>query len=279
VGARFHVLRYRTCFRRYLVRGGPFYFFFALPNSFWVGPRAPGTVFMFFTPEPVLGGVAGAGSRLHVLRFRTRFRRYRGCWVPFSCFALPDPFWTISRASCPVFRFCTSGPIFGGTEGVGSHFYVLSSRTRFRRYQRQQVSFSCFALPDQFSQVPRASDPVFVFCAPEPVFDGTEGAESRFHVLLSKTHFRRYRERWVPFSTFTLPDPFWAVPRVLGTVLMFFSPGPVLGGTEGAGYRIYVFPYRTCFGRYRGRQIPFSCVAHSDLFSAVLRASGPVFIF
>jgi hypothetical protein len=35
---------------------------------------------------------------------------------------------------------------FGGTEGVGSRFRVLRSRTCFRRYRGRPVPFSCFAL-------------------------------------------------------------------------------------------------------------------------------------
>jgi hypothetical protein len=51
--------------------------------------------------------------------------------VPFSCFVRPDSFSAVPRASGPVFMFCVSGLIFGGTEVVGSCFYVLLSRTHF----------------------------------------------------------------------------------------------------------------------------------------------------
>jgi hypothetical protein len=101
-----------------------------------------------------------------------------------------------------VFMFSASGHIFGGTEGVGSLFHVLRSRTRFRQYRGRRVPFSRFALPDSFSAVPRASGPFFMFCAPGLVFDGTEGVGSLFHVLRSRTRFRRYRVRRVPFSCF-----------------------------------------------------------------------------
>jgi hypothetical protein len=59
--------------------------------------------------------------------------------------------------------FCAPGVVFGGNKGVG-------------------VPFSCFALPDSFSAVPRASGPVFMFCVPGLIFGGTEGVGSRFDV-------------------------------------------------------------------------------------------------
>jgi hypothetical protein len=137
----------------------------------------------------------GVGSRFHVLRARTRFWRYRGRWVPFSSFARPDLFSTVTRASGPVFLFCAPELIFGGTEGVGTHFLVLRARTCFPRYRGLRVLFSCFACPDSFSPVPRALVPIFMFCALEIVFSGTEGVVSRFHVLRARTRFRQYRGR------------------------------------------------------------------------------------
>jgi hypothetical protein len=145
-------------------------------------------------------------SRFHVLCSRTRFRRYRGLRVPFSCFARPDSFSTVLIASGLDFMFCAPGLVFGGIEGVGSRLYVFApglvfggavgvssrfhvfrSRTCFRRYRGRQVPFPCFALPNSLSAVPWASGPVFIFCAPELVFDGTEGVKSRFHVFCSRT--------------------------------------------------------------------------------------------
>jgi hypothetical protein len=126
-------------------------------------------------------------------RARTRFRRYRGRRVLFSCFARPDSFSAIPTASGPVFMFCAPGLIFGGTDGVGFRFLFLHSRTRFRRYRGRRVLFSCIARLDSFSAVHTALGPVFMFCAPGLVFGGTEGLESRFHVLLSRTRFRLYR--------------------------------------------------------------------------------------
>jgi hypothetical protein len=51
-----------------------------------------------------------------------------------------------------------------------SRFHVLRSGTRFRRYRGRRVPFSCLALPDSFSAVPRASAPVLMYCAPKIVY-------------------------------------------------------------------------------------------------------------
>jgi hypothetical protein len=149
-------------------------------------------VFMFCASGLVFGGSEGVGSRFHVVRARTRFRRFRGCRVPFSSFASPDSFSTVLRASGLVFMFCAPGLIFGDTDFVECRFHVLRYRTRFRRFRGRRVPFSCFASPDSFSAVLRASGLVFMFCAPGLVFDGAECVGFRFLVLLARTHFRRY---------------------------------------------------------------------------------------
>jgi hypothetical protein len=312
VGSRFYVLRSQTCFRWYRGRRVPFSCF-TLPYSFSAVLRASVRVFMFCAPEFVFGDTVGVGSRFHVLRARTHFRRYRWRGVPFSCFALRNTFSVVPRASRPVFMFFYPGPVFGGTEGlgsrfhvfrsrtsfwrylgIGSRFHVLRARTRCRRYRRRQIQFSSFPLSDMFSVVPRASGPVFMFCAPRPVFGGTEGVGSLFHVLRSRTHFRRYRGRRavrsyfhvlrsrtrfrryrvrpVPFSCFTLPNMFSAVPRESGPVFMYFFLELVFGGTVGIGSRFHVLRAQTRFRRYRGRRVPFSCLALADSFLAVLKA-------
>jgi hypothetical protein len=147
---------------------------------------------MFCAPGLVFGGIEVVGSRFHVLHSRTRFRRYRGSRVPFSYFARHNSFSSVLRASGPIFMFCAPGLVFGGTMGVGSRFHVLRSLTRFRRYRGRRVPFSCFARPESCSAVPRASDPVFMFGAPELIFDGTEGVGSHFLVLRARTHLRRF---------------------------------------------------------------------------------------
>jgi hypothetical protein len=177
---------------------------------FWApGPvfgilRASGPIFMFCAPRSIFGGTEGVRSRFHVLRSQTHFLRYRGRRVSFSSFKLQDPFLTVPTASSLVFMFCATKPVFGSTEGVGSRFHVLRSRTHFRWYRGRRVLFSCFALQDPFSAVPMASGSVFMLCAPGHFFSETEGVGSHFLVLRSLTHFRRYRRRRVPFSCFAL---------------------------------------------------------------------------
>jgi hypothetical protein len=173
---------------------------------------------MFCSSGLVFGGTEDVRSRFYVLRSRTRFRRYRGCEVPFSCFY---------------------------------------TRTRFRRYRGCRVPFSYFALPDSFLAIPRASGPVFTFCAPRLVSRGTEGVGSQFLVLLARTHFRRYRRRRVPFSCFTLTESFSAVPTAFCPVFMFCAHGVIFGDTEGVGSRFHILCIRTRFRRYRGHRVPF----------------------
>jgi hypothetical protein len=223
VESRFLVLRSRTHFLRYRRRRFQFSCF-ALSDPFWAVPMASGPVFMFCAPRRIFGGTKGVGSRFHVLRSRTRFRHYRLCRVQFSCFALPDPFSAIPTASGPVIMFCAPGTVLDCTEGVGSRFHVLRSKTQFGRYRGRRVPFSCFALPDSFSAIPMASSPDFMFCAPGLIFGGTEGVKSRFLVLRSRTRFLRYRRRRFPFSCFALPTAFSAVPRPSGLVFMFCAP-------------------------------------------------------
>jgi hypothetical protein len=232
------------------------------------------------------------------LSSRTRFRRYRGRRVSLSYFALPESFSAVPRAWGPNFMFCAQGLIFGGAECVGSRFHVLRSRTHFRRYRGRRVPFSCFALPDSFWAVPKASGPIFMLCAPALVFGGTEGVGYRFHVLRSRTSFRRYRGRGVPISCFVLRDSFSAVPRAtgpfflfcalgivfgssegVGTIFMFCSPGLFFGGTEGIGSRFHVLRSRNRFRWYRVRRVSFSSFALPESFSEVLGALGPFFMF
>jgi hypothetical protein len=298
VGSRFHVLRSRTRFSEVPRRRVPLSCF-ALPDPFSSVSRASCPVFMFCTPGLVFGGTEGVGSRYLVLRARTRIRLYRGRGVPFSCISRPASFSAVPRALGPVLMFCAAGPIFVGPEGVESLFHVLRARNRFRLFRGRRVTFSRFALPDSFSAVLRASGTVLMFCAPRLIFGGTEGVESRFHVLRSRTHFRRnrgcrftfscfalpesfstfYRVRKIPFSCFAGPESFSAIPRASGPVFMFCATGLAFDGIEGVGSCFHILRAQTRFQLYLGRRVSFSCCERPVSFSAVPRASGPVFMF
>jgi hypothetical protein len=120
---------------------------FGLADVFSTVPRAPGPVFKFCASRLIVGGTEGLGSRFHVLRFRTRFWQYRGRRVPFSCFALLDPFRAEPRALGLFFMFGDPGLVSICIEGVGSRFHVLRFRIRFGRNRERRVQISCFALP------------------------------------------------------------------------------------------------------------------------------------
>jgi hypothetical protein len=151
----------------------------------------------------------------------------------------------------------------------------LRSRNCFRRNRGCRLPFSCFTRPDLFSSVSRASTPIFIFCAPRLVFSDIEGFGSRFLLLRARTHFWRYCRCWVPFLSFVLPDTFSAVRRALGVVFMFYAPGLIFGATKGVWSHFHVLRARTHFWRYRGRR----CFARTESFSAITRASGPIFMF
>jgi hypothetical protein len=131
------------------------------------------------------------------------------------------------------FHVFATGPVLGGTEGVGSRFQV------FR-----------FGLD----------------------YYDTEGIGSHFQVLRSRTRFRRYGGRQLPFACFALPKSSWAVPSVSGPIFIFCSPRLVLGSTESDESRFHALHTRTRFGRYRGRPTLL------ESFSAITRAPGPVFM-
>jgi hypothetical protein len=108
-----------------------------------------------------------------------------------------------------------------------------------------------------------------MFCAPRRVFGGTEGVESRFHVLRACIRFRPYRGRQVPFSCFARPNMFSAIPRVTvpflyfalpnifyavpsasGPVLMFCAPDLIFGSLEGDRFRFLILRAWNSFCRY-----------------------------
>jgi hypothetical protein len=123
----------------------------------------------------------------------------------------------------------------------------------------------------------RASCPVFIFCAPVLIFGDNEGVGSSFHILRSRTHFRRYRGRQLLFSCFTLPDSFSTITRASTPIFMFCAPGLIYDGNEGVDFRFDVLSNQSRFPRYRRRHDSFSCFALPDSFSAGLRATCPVF--
>jgi hypothetical protein len=212
----------------------------------------PGQVYIFCALEPVFNDIEGVGSSFHVMRNWTYFRRYRGRQVQFSYFTLPDSFWEVQRAPDLIFMFCAPELVLGGTESVRSNFHVLRSQTCFGRSEGTESSFH--------------------------VLRGTKGVRSNFHVLHFLTRFARYQGRQVQFSCFALLDPFCTVPRASGPVFMFCAPELVLGGTESVGSSFHVLRSWTRFGRSEGERAHFSCSALLDSFSAVPRASGPVFM-
>jgi hypothetical protein len=142
---------------------------FSLPYLFSTVPRVSGLVIMFCAEKLIFSGTEGVRSRFHILRFRNHFRRYQGRRVTFSCFTLPNLFLALPMASGPVFIFCALGLVFGATW---------------------------------------ASEPVFIFSTHELIFGSIDGIGSRFHILRSRTYFRRYRGRQSPFSYFPLTNSF-----------------------------------------------------------------------
>jgi hypothetical protein len=215
---------------------------------------------MFCALEHVFGGAEDVGSRFHVLHTRTHFRQYRGRRVPISYFALPDSFSAVPRASAPIFLFCVPVHFFGVTEGVGTRFHVLHSRTHFRRFRGRRFLFSCFASLHSFSAVTRMSGPVFVFCAPRLVFGGTGGVGSIFPIFCAPRHV-------------------FCGAEGVGSRSHVLRSGHIFGGSEGVGSCFHVLRSRGRFRRYRGRQVRFSSFALSDSILAVPRASCPIFMF
>jgi hypothetical protein len=230
---------------------------------------------MFCAPGLAFGCTMGVGSGFHVLRARTRFGRYRRCQVPFSClrsparfqrcggirvpfscFAPPDSFSAVPRASGPFSLFYEPVFVFGGTEDVGTHFNVLRDRTHFRLYRGRRLPFSCFALPDSFSALPRASAPVFMFCAPGLAFGGTEGVGSCTFSAVLNSFSAVPTASGLVFMFCVLRHVFVGVEGV-GSRFLVLCPGLVFGGSEGVESRFYIFGARTHFRQYRGRLVLF----------------------
>jgi hypothetical protein len=214
-------------------------------------PRASGPIFMFCAPELIFGGTEGVQFNFHVLRSQTHFGWYRGRWIHFSCFVIPDLFLVVPSAPGPLFMFSAPEFIFDGTKDVVSTFHVLRSWTRSQRYIGWLIHFLWFLLPYSFSAVSRVSSPILIFCTPRLILCDTKGIRSTFHVLCSQTHFRRYWGWDVQFSCFAryrgLPNSFWAVPTTPVLIFIFCTPGLVFNDIEGVKSNFYVLRSLTCF--------------------------------
>jgi hypothetical protein len=217
---------------------------------------------LFCAPALIFGDAERVWSSIHILHYRTRYGRYRGCRVQFSCFTLLESFSTIPRASGLILCFFYPRLIFGGTEGVESNFHVLRRRTSFQRYRRyrvQRVQFACFAHSDSFSTVPRASSQVFMFYARGHALGGTEAPGTIF--------------------TFCTSGLIFDVSRVLGPIFMFCSLRLISGSTKNVGSIFHVLRSITHFGWYLGRRVYFLCFVHRDSFPAIPRALDLIFCF
>jgi hypothetical protein len=114
-----------------------------------------------------------------------------------------------------------------------------------------------------------------MFCVLGIVFDGTEGIESRFHVLRSRTRFFAERIASGPvFFFFACTVSFSAVLRVRGPIFLFCAPRVVSRGIEGVGSLFHVL---RVFGYTKG-VMPVFMFYDPDSFSVVPKASGPVFL-
>jgi hypothetical protein len=131
VGSSFQVLRSRTRFQRKRGRRVQFSCL-AHPEMFSTISRASSLVFMFCAPGLIFSGTDGVRSSFLVLSSHTRFQWYRGHRVKFSCFAVSDSYSAVQRAPGLVLMFSAPGPVFDGTEGVRSNFYVFHTRSRFQ---------------------------------------------------------------------------------------------------------------------------------------------------
>jgi hypothetical protein len=90
---------------------------------------------MFCPSGVIFGGTEGTGSYFYLCASGFIFGDTKGAESSFLFLLLLNSFSAVSRAPGPVFMFYIPKLIFGGTEGVGSNFYVLRFRTHVRRYQ------------------------------------------------------------------------------------------------------------------------------------------------
>jgi hypothetical protein len=123
--------------------------------------------------------------------------------------------------------------------------------------------------------IPRARGPIIIFTLPGLVFGDIEGAGSSFHVLCSRTHFRRYRKGQAQFSYFVLP--FSMVLRVSSPVSMFYTPKFISNETEGRSPDFMLYARRIIFDGTKGVRFQFSYFVLPNHFSVVPRALGSNF--
>jgi hypothetical protein len=159
VGSSFHVLHFRTRFRRYRGRQVQISCF-ALPDPFSEVKRVPSSAFMFCASELILHGTEGIMYCFHVLCSGTNFGRYRGLRVQFSCFELPKSFSAVPWTTSLVFMFCAFGLVLGNIEGTDFSFLGFAQPESFSAISRALCPIFKFFL-DQFSEVRMASVLVF----------------------------------------------------------------------------------------------------------------------
>jgi hypothetical protein len=162
--------------------------------------------------------------------------------------------------------FCAPELVFGCTDGVRSRFHVLRPRTRFQRNRGRRVQFSCFAVPNSFSAVPRVSGPVFIFCPSGLFFGDTEGVGARFSCFARPDSFSAVPRASGPIFMFCTSGLFFGVPRVSGPVFLFCVPVLIVDGTEGVGSHFHFFAAGHIFGGRRASDLVFMFCAPRLIF-------------
>jgi hypothetical protein len=108
------------------------------------------------------------------------------------------------------------------------------------------------------------SAPVFMFCVPGLVFNGTVVVGYHFLVLRAQTSIRQFRGLRVPFSVIVHTYSFSTVPRASGPVFMFCVPGLFSAVSKASSSVFMSCAPRLIFDGYQGRRVPFSCFAIPD---------------
>jgi hypothetical protein len=106
--------------------------------------------------------------------------------------------------------------------------------------------------------VPRASGPVFMFCASGPMIDRTEGVGSCFHVSRSRTRFRWYRGCRASFHVLRSLLIFGGTKGTIVSCFYILHYILVLDGIEGVGYCFLDLRSQNRLRRCHRRRVPFS---------------------